>query len=383
MAITVSDILKIDGLRNLNLIAGEDGLNGIVKKVGILDYEFLDKTEGQFGEGDFIISSFLFAKDDENLFTNSIKTLIEDRVSCLAIKNVYYKELPPEILQYANEKSFPIFIFDNSILFEDIVTDITDMIRIDAKHQLVEEKIDSILHSDISKDKIREIAYEINGDFKEDFIVIYCRVKIYEKEKDIFWLLNKYNRSKDKSDSVFKYKRGILGIITRDKIENNNIDNLVYEFISELNISLEEFDIGISRVHGNLDELNVGVNESLYALDVGDISSKNITFYNDIGIYKILLPFQDEYWMKDFYESIIHPLQNYDKKTSTDMFKTAIIYVENNGNIKDTADELFQHENTIRYRINKIKDILNMEENHSFYEELSIAVKIYKILSNK
>lgn len=383
MAITVSDVLKIQGLKNLNLIAGEDGLNGTVKKVGILDYEFLDKIEGQFGEGDFIISSFLFAKDDLQLFINSIKSLIEDKVSCLAIKDVYYKELPSEIIEYANEKSFPIFIFDNSILFEDIVTDITDMIRIDAKHQLVEEKIDSILHSDTSKDKIREIAFEINGDFKESFITIYCKKKIDKQGQDIFWILNKYNNIKNKDETAFKYKDGVMGIITEDKIGKNNIENLVYKFISDLAISSDEFYIGTSKIHRNIDELNIGINESIYALDFGKISSKSITSYNDIGIYKILLPFQDEYWMKDFYESIIHPLQNYDKKASTDMFKTAIIYVENNGNIKDTADELFQHENTIRYRINKIKDILNMEENHSFYEELSIAVKIYKILSNK
>lgn len=382
MAITVSDVLKIHGLKNLNLIAGEDGLNGTVKKVGILDYEFLDKTEGQFGEGDFIISSFLFAKDDSDLFINSIKSLIEDRVSCLAIKDVYYKKLPSEIIEYANKKSFPIFIFDNSILYEDIITDITDMIRTDAKHQLIEGKIDNILNNDISKDAIGEIVFEINEDFKESFIIVYCRPKTKEQDKNTLYLLNKYSSVKNKYNAVFKYKDGLLAIITRNKIDEN-IDNMVYEFLGELSINTEKFHIGISKSHDKLDQFKIGINESLYAMNVGEITSQNITFYNDIGIYKILIPFKDQYWLKDFYQSIIDPLQNYDKESSTDLFETAIIYVGNYGNIKDTADQLFQHENTIRYRIKKIKEILNMEENHSFYEELSIAVKTYKILNSK
>jgi DNA-binding PucR family transcriptional regulator len=42
---------------------------------------------------------------------------------------------------------------------------------------------------------------------------------------------------------------------------------------------------------------------------------------------------------------------------------------------------MFQHGNTIRYRINKIKEILEMENlEGSFNEQLSIAIKIYKVL---
>lgn len=381
MAITVLEVLNIDGLENLNLVAGENGLDGVVKKVGILDYEFLKKVEGQFGEGDFIITSFLFAKDDVNLLIDSIKNLVKDKVTCLAIKNVYYTELPSEIIQYADEKSFPIFIFDNSILYEDMITDITDMIRTDAKNQLIEDKIDRLLHENIGKDKVKEIGLGINKDFKDKFLVIYCSSK--KDDKDFFWRLHRYKHSRNKSDIAFKYKAGIMGIITRDRIEDNNIDNLVYELLSDLGISSNDFHIGVSKAHGNLDVLDIGVRESLYALSMGKISSKDIVAYDSIGIYKILLPFQDEYWVKDFYQSLIIPLQNYDKKNSSEMFKTAIIYIENGGNIKAASEKLFQHENTIRYRINKIKEILNIKDNQSFNEELSLAIKIYKILKNK
>lgn len=380
MSITVSDIINIESLKSLKLIAGQDGLNKIINKVGILDYEFINNTEGQFRKGDFVISSFLFAKDDTNLFFDAVKSLINDGVTCLAIKDIYYKVVPPEIVDYANEKSFPIFLFDNSIFYEDLITDITDIIRADDQYQMMESKINSILHN-TGNISAKETALEINKHFKDKFIVIYCKEKNI-KDKNIIGLIKKYNRNKNKNDSVFKYKDSILAIITENEIDKNNIRNLTYNFISDLSINTEDFYVGTSNPHEDLSELGYGIKECLYAIRAGEILSNNLTFYKEIGAYKIILPFINEYWIKDFYDNLIPSLQIYDEKNSTDFLKTAITYIDNEGNIKGTSEALFQHENTTRYRINKIKEILKMEENHSFYEQLSMAVKIHKAYIN-
>lgn len=380
MSIRVSDIINMESLKDLKLIAGQDGFNRIVNKVGILDYEFINNIEGQFGKGDFVISSFLFAKDDISLFVDAVKNLINDGVTCLAIKNVYYKVIPSEIVEYANEKSFPIFLFDNSIFYEDLITDITDMIRAADQYQIMESKIDSILYN-TGNISAKETALEINRHFRDKFIVVYCKEKKI-KDKSVISLVKRYNLTKNIKDSVFKYKNGIIAIITENEIDKNNIRSLTYNLLSDLHINTEDFYVGTSNYYEDLSEIGYGIKESLYAIRVGKILSNNLTFYKDIGVYKIILPFINEYWIKDFYDNLIPPLQIYDKKNSTDFLKTAITYIENEGNIKDTSETLFQHENTIRYRINKIKEILKMEENNSFYEELSMAVKIHKAYIN-
>ena len=41
------------------------------------------------------------------------------------------------------------------------------------------------------------------------------------------------------------------------------------------------------------------------------------------------------------------------------------------------------HSNTVRYRINKVKEILNIDKSEfGFYEELSIGIKLYMIYQN-
>lgn len=384
MSITVLDAMKLNSLKNFKLVAGQWGLNRNIEKVGILDYEFIKKIKGQFVQGEFILSSLLFAKDDVNLLIGAVKSLIEDNVACLAIKNIYYNELPDYIIDYANEANFPIFIFDNSVFFEDIITDITDMIRAVDNYQLLEAKIDIILQKNTSKSVIRELALEINNSFNENFLAFYCKEKRYRNQKNIINILEKYKISnKNDNDSVFKYRDGILIITTKKKIDKTDWNKVVYDLISKINIITDDFYIGIGNKHSSLNDLDIGINESLNALKAGEKSHQNMTFYDNIGIYKILLPYLEDHWIQDFYLNLITPLQNYDKKNSTEILNTAISYVENDGNIKNTAISLFQHENTIRYRINKIKEILNMkDQDGDFYEQLSIAIKIYKLTNS-
>ena len=384
MSITVLDAMKLNSLKNFKLVAGQWGLNRNIEKVGILDYEFVKKIKGQFIQGEFILSSLLFAKDDVNLLIGAVKSLIEDNVACLAIKNIYYSELPDYIIDYANEANFPIFIFDNSVFFEDIITDITDMIRAVDNYQLLEAKIDIILQKNTSKSVIRELALEINNSFNENFLAFYCKEKRYRNQKNIISILEKYKiNNKNDNDSVFKYRDGILAITTKKKIDKTDWNKVVYDLISKININTDDFYIGVGNKHPSLNDLDIGINESLNALKVGEKAHQNITFYNNIGIYKILLPYLEDHWIQDFYLNLIAPLQNYDKKNSTEILNTAIAYVENDGNIKNTAISLFQHENTIRYRINKIKEILNMkDQDGGFYEQLSIAIKIYKLTNS-
>ena len=45
----------------------------------------------------------------------------------MAVKNIYYDVLPEEVIKYANQMDFPIFMFDKKgSYYEDIVTEIYD-----------------------------------------------------------------------------------------------------------------------------------------------------------------------------------------------------------------------------------------------------------------
>lgn len=382
MAITIIEATKLETFKNFRLISGISGLNRKVEKVGILDWEFFSKSEWVFNKGEFVLTSLLFARDNPEFILEAIKELIKDGASGLAFKNIYYKDLPMEVIDYSNKNSFPIFIFDNSVYFEDIITEVMDKIRFSENHELMESKIDILIKKSLNKSTVKEIALEINSSFKENFFVLYCKNIKYTHSDIIISFIESLKRKKKIGlhSTALKYRNGLLIIFTEDRIELKNFKNNVDNLINTLGIEVLDYYIGVSSLHSTLVELDQGIKESLFAQKTGEVSTLTFNYFNDIGIFSILMPFVDETWMQGFYNRIIHPIQSYDEKYNSELFHTAIKYIENDGKIIETANSLFLHKNTIRYRIGKIKELLNMEDcEGSFYEQLSIAVKLYKI----
>jgi len=379
MSITITEALKLKNFRKFQLVAGEWGLNNKIEKIGILDHEIVEDINGEFGTGDFVLTSFTPARNNIALLINSIQSLIKSNVSGLAIKNIYFKELPAIIVNLANKMSFPIFIFEESIYYEDVIAEINEEIRLKDNDELLATKIDVLLNDSVSKGMIRELTLELNHSFNEHFIIAYCKEKKYVNDKRILKLLElyKFQTHQNIYYAVFKYRDGIILICTTDDTDID-LNKRVTELIDTVGIENEHFIIGVSNVHNGLDQFAKGLHESFYTIRSIKYNSMNTAYYKDIGIHQVLLPFIDNEWIKGYSDQLINPLKEYDRKYHTQILETAIAFIENDQSIKRTSEQLFQHDNTIRYRIKKIKEILDMSHlEGSFNEQLSIAVKIY------
>lgn len=100
--------------------------------------------------------------------------------------------------------------------------------------------------------------------------------------------------------------------------------------------------------------------------------------YDDLGIYKVILPYCGSAVMREFSDRYMRPLEDYDLETNGNLLETAICYVVSDGDLQRTADALAQHKNTIRYRLKNISNVtgINALETRD-YEILSMAVRIF------
>lgn len=107
------------------------------------------------------------------------------------------------------------------------------------------------------------------------------------------------------------------------------------------------------------------------------------TIYDDMGIYKYLFPMRKEDPIYREYRQRVGKLAEYDEKNHTNLLETAITYIENNGELNKTAESMFQHINTIRYRLKRISEIMGIQRGngHDFYVELSFLIKAHKVLT--
>ena len=70
-------------------------------------------------------------------------------------------------------------------------------------------------------------------------------------------------------------------------------------------------------------------------------------------------------------------LDEYDKKYRSNLLETLRVYVQNEGRIAQTAQALFLHVNTVRYRLDKLKELLGPED---FFVQAYIFIKADEFL---
>ena len=393
MAITILEAMKLPTFKDFDLVAGYRGLDREIQRASILDYEYesslFDKPiQTYFEKEDFVISSLIYAKDDQSLILESVKGLISDGVSGLAIKNIYYDELPEEVIKYANQMDFPIFMFDKKgSYYEDIVTEIYDKNKEKNSISYQEAKIGILLKEDMDKSSVKNMAKDFNISFKENIFSICLKPKKYIDENSLTNIINILNRDLGASHVAYRYHGIIFIICTYEDSHKENksteFSRLVRLMIYSLFLDLNDYYIGISNFHKYIDELNFALKESMYAMRVASIEGENIKYYYEIGVYKLLMPSYSEGYMINFYSDTIGKIKQYDQKYNSELLQTAIVYVKLGGNIKNTAKSINLHENTVRYRINKIKEIFNTTNSEfEFYEELALGIKLHLIHQN-
>jgi predicted transcriptional regulator len=120
MAITVYEALELEILKGFKVIAGKKGLSNKITHVAVWDYETGDLIAENFSQGDFALSSLVAIKDSIEELYGIVERMIAVGISCLAIKDIYFKHIPDEVIKLADKKHFPIMIFSNTFT-EDVI----------------------------------------------------------------------------------------------------------------------------------------------------------------------------------------------------------------------------------------------------------------------
>ncbi len=100
--------------------------------------------------------------------------------------------------------------------------------------------------------------------------------------------------------------------------------------------------------------------------------------FNNIGSFKYLIPLKDSYALNEFTESILLPIL--DKE---EYLNTVITLVINNGDITSTALECNCHQNTIRYRWSKVRELIGAGKKQNLNFMLSLPQSESTCLKNE
>jgi len=129
-------------------------------------------------------------------------------------------------------------------------------------------------------------------------------------------------------------------------------------------VSHRQISIGIGRVYASPIDLFRSFQEAKVALELGRLMKDElgITFFSDLGLARILYH-HDQQQLREFYEEKLGELIRSDSEAESNLLMTLEEYLKHQCDLKMTAKSLFLHPNSLRYRLKKIEEILEVSLN--------------------
>jgi sugar diacid utilization regulator len=144
------------------------------------------------------------------------------------------------------------------------------------------------------------------------------------------------------------------------------------------------FAVGRSRVAADPLLLDRAGNEALLAANVAEGDAERpILAFEETGAYRLLLPAmsEDPAELQRFYAETVEPLVVYDEQYATDLVQTVEAFLEADGNVAGTAAKLFTHRHTIRYRLERVRELSGLDVGSTDgREKLSLGLKAMRVL---
>lgn len=121
--------------------------------------------------------------------------------------------------------------------------------------------------------------------------------------------------------------------------------------------------IGISQTFSSITELKTHYERARRSCEIGGLlgNDHTICYYDDWKFYDIILSCPDQELIVQSIHPALYALHGHDLETGNGLLDTLECYLQNNGNMKQTAQKMYLHRNTLNYRIGKIKELTGLD----------------------
>jgi DNA-binding PucR family transcriptional regulator len=85
--------------------------------------------------------------------------------------------------------------------------------------------------------------------------------------------------------------------------------------------------------------------------------------------------------LERFFDETVAPLAAYDEQYETELVATVEAYLDNDGNVTPTAETLFTHRHTVRYRLERVRELSGHDlSSTEGREKLGLGLKAMRVL---
>ncbi len=365
MAVLLSDLYENIKNQDVTLVAGERGMGNVVRWLHMVESNaissFLDGQEIAFTTG-------VGLNRDETLL-DLVKANNEHKASGMVINiGPFIKEVPKDVIDYCNKEGFPLFTVPWRVHMAEIMRSICYIITESDKYNL---ELSSAVKNAIffsNQEELYVPQLERNN-FLPTWTYCITVVEIMENgEKVSEEKLQRYLKTMENymifsRKKTFVFELGGNIVLLFAGYAEAMVKKTVTDMLKRCNFQKEQCYIGIGRATPNAQNIGKSYRQACQVLKLqkNTQNDKGVVAYQDLGIYTLLMDIENEDVINEYYAETIQKLVEYDKLNQTNYCEVLQCYLEHSGSVKETAEAMFVHRNTINYKINKIEEMLNCD----------------------
>jgi hypothetical protein len=141
--------------------------------------------------------------------------------------------------------------------------------------------------------------------------------------------------------------------------------------------------VGRSRPASDPTDLHRAGAEARLAANVAEGQGAPGLAFEETGAYRLLLPAmsEDPAELQRFHNETVAPLVAYDEQYDTELVRTLESFLEADGNVARTAQKLFTHRHTVRYRLERVRELTGLDVGSTDgRERLGLGLKAMRVL---
>lgn len=383
MGIYVKDLLDYVDFQTAEIIAGVSGLSNQIKRInflGVTTEELNAMAEVDVdelvSEGDFYLALGIFFQRQNVDFYKEFQALLKQSSAGLCIIGYSGNAIDNNIKNLCNSHAYPVISLSQNVPFSNLIDVLMNALIQSRLDQQFSGIINRILYTECSSDLIEEYLREIEPSLTNHVVALHIQAHSSSP-------LNKLRErllTISKQLVVLNYRGTLFVFIYASTSKTTFFKKMVHEIAQTISHYRTDLYIGVSPQYTNLSGLKEGMRAAMYSSAHGQMHNNGLSYYEALTIDNWLYEFGDSKTLENYVNRILKPIQKYESEQEIELLETLEYFVLYEGNYKKIAEKLHLHENTVRHRLDKVKELTGLSHKRvSFYTTINLVLRYLKV----
>jgi sugar diacid utilization regulator len=294
-----------------------------------------------------------------------VQALLDSHAAGLIVNTGgYIDEVPQEIIQLCDDNDFPLLTVPWEIIMAEMIKDITARVFFQG---IADERIqDAFIHAIEEPENVENYRtellpyFDIDGTFQVALLTMDDLDAMDTVErKRLGHRIQLYLENISHNGCFFYYDSNF--VLVMNDVGHEDMTMIIEGMVKRAKTRMKKVPlyVGVGTCLKDITQLHVCYERAKAAVTMAYRKKKDLLYYDDMGMYRILYAVKDEALLQELEEEPLRALDEYDKKHNSNYVETLEQYLKYDGSIQAVSEAMYTHRNTVIYRINNIKKMLN------------------------